>query len=108
RSFQRSRFPPRAKLFERSAAMADCGFFFSRKLGGRLTQFWNQEQRIIAKAVAATRSVENLATNFAFERLQQPAVACRSQHANESPLAPVIRNLTHFAQQAAIVGLVGG
>ena len=87
--------------------MTDGSFFFSRKLGGRLAQFWNQEQRIIAKAVAATRRVENLATNLAFEGLQQPTVARRSQHANKSPLAPLIRNLAHFAQQAGIVGLVG-
>ena len=51
--------------------MTDGSFFFSRKLGGRLAQFWNQEQRIIAKAVAATRRVENLATNLAFEGLQR-------------------------------------
>ena len=88
--------------------MTDGSFFFNRQFGGSLPQFCDKEQRIIAKAVAATRSVENLATNFAFERLQQPAVARRSQHANKSPLAPLIRNLAHFARQAGIVGLVGG
>src|SRR5271166_6571992 len=99
---------PLQKLAKRGAAMAVAGLLLSREFGEGLADLGEVEEWIVAEAVAAARRAQNETFGAAVKRRQRVSIAGHRDHADEAGGALLVGNIVKFAQQARIVGLVGG
>lgn len=92
------------------AAVADFVFIFLRQFCAGHIQFWQPEQRVVAKAISAAGSFQNFACPDALENLRQRVIGIphQSQHADEhafNRFAAFAQGF-QFLQQGFIIGCV--
>jgi hypothetical protein len=99
---------PSEKLPECRTTVAVLRLFFWGQFGKGLLNLRKVKQRIVAKAIGSTRTIQNRPFNLSAENLQSLSVACDGNHTYESTGALAGRNILQFAEQTRVIGFVVG
>jgi len=97
---------PLQELTKGRAPMAVARFFLGGKFSECLANLFEVEERIISKAVAAPRLVQDEPFGLAVKGGQSVSVARSRNYADKAGRAKFIWNIMQLAQQASVIGLV--